>query len=87
MLHADDLTLISISMVDLQMQLAALQGFCEQPQLTVNLNKTKVVAFKASKSNCIDFDFNDRVVEQEKSYRCLGLHFHATKSHMVYLTL
>ena len=41
LLYADDLILISTSAAGLQRQLDALQGFCEQRQLTVNLTKTK----------------------------------------------
>ena len=80
LLYADDLILISTSAAGLQRQLDALQGFCQQRQLTVNLTKTKVVVFEASKSECVDFVFNGRIVEQVESYRYLGFHFHATKN-------
>ena len=53
LLYADDLILISTSAAGLQRQLDALQGFCEQRQLTVNLTKAKVVVFEASKSECV----------------------------------
>ena len=41
LLYADDLTTMSASAEGLQRQLTALQRFCEQRQLSVNLAKTK----------------------------------------------
>ena len=55
-------------------------------QLTVNLTKTKVVVFEASKNECADFLFKCRLVEGVESYRHLGFCSHATEkggSHLV----
>ena len=41
LLYADDLTIKSTTPAGLQRQLNALQLFCEQRQLTVNLAKTR----------------------------------------------
>ena len=78
MLYVEDLLLISTRAAGLQGQLDALQGFCEQRQLTVNLDKAKVVVFEASKSECVSFVFKAGVIERLESYRYLG--FHATKN-------
>ena len=98
LLYADDLILISTSTGGstgadgLQRQLDALQGFCEHHQLTVNLTKTKLVVFEASKSEYVGFVFNGRVVERVNSYRSStaiwASDFMPQKTRrMVYLTL
>ena len=63
----------------LQRQLNALQLFCEQRQLTVNLAKTKVVTF-GSRARCQIFTFNGNEVGRIQSYKYLGFEFHATKN-------
>ena len=63
----------------LQRQINALQLFCEQWQLTVNLTKTKVVTF-GSRARCQTFTFNGNEVERVQSYKYLGFEFHATKN-------
>ena len=45
LLYADDLTIMSTTPAGLQRLLNALQIFCEQRQLSVNLAKTKEVTF------------------------------------------
>ncbi len=79
LLYADDLTIMSTTPAGLQRQLNALQLFCEQRQLTVNLTKTKVVTF-GSRAQCQAFMFNNNEVERVQSYKYLGFEFHATKS-------
>ena len=51
LLYADDLTIMSTTAAGLQRQLDALQLFCEQRQVSVNLSKTKVVTF-GSRARC-----------------------------------
>ena len=48
LLYADDLTIMSTTAAGLQRQLDALQLFCKQQQLSVNLAKTKVVTVGSS---------------------------------------
>ena len=48
MLYADDIILISESQAGLQQHLNALDDFCTQRGLTVNLGKTKVMIFHRS---------------------------------------
>ena len=79
LLYADDLTIMSTTAAGLQRQLNALQLFCEQRQLSVNLAKTKVVTF-GSRAQCQAFMFNGNEVERVQSYKYLGFEFHATKS-------
>ena len=43
LLYADDFTIVPTTPAGLQRQLDALQLFCQQGQLSVNLAKTKVI--------------------------------------------
>ena len=79
LLYTDDLTIMSTTPAGLQRQLHALQLFCEQRQLSVNLAKTKVVTF-GSRARCQAFTFNSSEVERVQSYKYLGFEFHATKA-------
>ena len=79
LLYADDLTIMSTTAAGLQRQLHALQLFCEQRQLSVNLTKTKVVTF-GSRARCQAFKFNGNDVERVQSYKYLGFEFHVTKA-------
>ena len=79
LLYADDLTIMSTTAAGLQRQLDALQLFCKQRQLSVNLAKTKVVTF-GSRASCQAFKFNGSEVERAQSYKYLGFEFHATKA-------
>ena len=79
LLYADDLTIVSTTPAELQRELNALQLFCEQRQLTVNLAKTKVITF-GSRARCQAFTFNGNEVERVQSYKYLGFEFHATKN-------
>ena len=79
LLYADDLTIMSTTAAGLQRQLDALQLFCKQRQLSVNLAKTKVVTF-GSRASCQAFKFNGNEVERAQSYKYLGIEFHATKA-------
>ena len=79
LLYAGDLTIMSTTPAGLQRQLNALQLFCEQRQLTVNLAKTKVVTF-GSRARCQAFTFNGNEAERVQSYKYLGFEFRATKN-------
>ena len=80
LLYADDLILMSTTEAGVQRQLDALSSFCAERQLTVNLSKTKIVVFETRRSDCTDFIFNAKPVEQVDSYNYLGFTFHAIKS-------
>ena len=79
LLYAGDLTIMSTTPAGLQRQLNALQLFCEQRQLTVNLAKIKVVTF-GSRARCQAFTFNGNEAERVQSYKYLGFEFRATKN-------
>ncbi len=80
LLCADDLIIMSATAAGLQEQLDALQQFCHQRQLSVNLAKTKVVTF-GSKAACQTFMFNSNEVERVSHTSILGFEFHATNWH------
>ena len=69
----------TVTPAELQRQLNALQLFCEQRQLTVNLAKTKVVTF-GSRARCQlslqTFTFNGNEVERVQLYKYLGFELH-----------
>ena len=67
LLYADDLIIMSTTAAGLQRQLDALQQFCHQRQLSVNLAKTKVVTF-GSKAACQAFICNSNEVERVETY-------------------
>ena len=67
LLYADDLIIMSTTAAGLQRQLDALQQFCHQRQLSVNLAKTKVVTF-GSKPACQAFVCNSNEVERVETY-------------------
>ena len=72
LLYADDLTIMSTTPAGLQRQFNALQLFCEQQQLSVNLANCKVVTF-SSRARCPAFTFNGNKVERFQSYKRLGI--------------
>ncbi|KAA6422176.1 MAG: hypothetical protein FRX49_07927 [Trebouxia sp. A1-2] len=69
LLCADDLIIMSMTAAWLQRQLDALQHFCHQRQLSVNLAKPKMLTFE-SKAACQAFVFNSNKVERVESYKC-----------------
>ena len=50
LLYADDLVIFSRSAKSLQIVLNKLESFCENADLSVNLNKTKIMIFNNCKS-------------------------------------
>ena len=79
LLYAGDLIIMSTTPAGLQRQLDALQQFCQQRQLGVNLPKTKVVTL-GSKAACQAFMVSGNAVDRIRSYKYLGFEFHATKN-------
>ncbi|MCO5573659.1 hypothetical protein L7F22_027431 [Adiantum nelumboides] len=68
LMYADDVVLISDSPEGLQRQLDALQRFCADKDLIVNLGKTKVIMFNTTQAWVTraehQFTFREEVVEQ-----------------------
>jgi hypothetical protein len=80
LLFADDLSLVSNTLVGLQQQLDALHSYCTQFGLTVNIAKTKTLIFHMRESTPADtLYFDNKPIDRVQSFRYLGAHFHATK--------
>ena len=77
MLYADDIVLISESSEGLQSHLTALDDFCTQRGLTVNLGKTKVMIFHTSSAmrSAATFTAGGGRVDVVTSYVYLGVTF------------
>lgn len=79
LLYADDIVLIADSPEDLQRHLDALQSFCRDRDLTVNLGKTKVMVFNTTQAWVTraehQFTLRGEVVECVRSYVYLGVTF------------
>ena len=74
LLYADDLVIFARFAEGLQRILSKLESFCEKVDLTVNLDKTKVMIFNNSgKSLNYSFKYGTNKLENAKSYRYLGL--------------
>ena len=75
LLYADDLVIFSRSAKNLQIILNKLESFCENADLSVNLDKTKIMIFNyCGKSlNNYLFRYGADELETVKSYKYLGL--------------
>ena len=74
LLYADDLVILSRSAKSLQIILNKLEPFCENADLSVNLEKTKIMIFNKGKSlNKCSFRYGADELENVKSYKYLGL--------------
>jgi MarR-like DNA-binding transcriptional regulator SgrR of sgrS sRNA len=77
LLFADDLALTSESKVGLQQQLDALQQFCAEHGLTVNVKKTKVMVFNYV-DPCQKFVFEGDIIEHVQTFNYLGILLNTT---------
>jgi len=88
LLFADDVVLLSSTIYGLQKRINALQEFCGNYHLTVNLDKTRVVVFKnggiLSRTEKWYFDGNQ--LECVSSYTYLGVIFSKTLSWNKHIT-
>ena len=77
MLYADDIVLISESPEGLQSHLRALDDFCAQRGLSVNLGKTKVMIFHTSSAvrSAATFTATGGQIDVVTSYVYLGVTF------------
>ena len=75
LLYADDLVIFSRSANDLQTLLNKLESYCEKTELTVNLDKRKVMIFNnCGKSlNNYSFKYGVNKLNNVKSYKYLGM--------------
>ena len=73
LLYADDTIILAESELDLQLALNAMQMYCSDWNLTVNVKKTKIVIFSRGKvKKYRQFMFNNEVVEVVDKYCYLG---------------
>ena len=75
LLYADDLVIFSRSANGLQTLLNKLESYCEKTELTVNLDKTKVMIFNNCGKPLNDYSFKYGVnkLNNVKSYNYLGM--------------
>jgi hypothetical protein len=79
LLFANGLILMSESEVGLQQQLDALQQFCAEHGLTVNLNKTKVMVFNFV-DPCQEFVFEGDIIKCVQTFKYLGILLETTSN-------
>ena len=77
LLFADDMAIVSDTVVGLQSKLNILHEQCLRLGIEINLEKTKIVAFRKgghlSRHEC--WKFGDSIIDVENSYRYLGIDF------------
>ncbi|MEW8546102.1 MAG: reverse transcriptase family protein, partial [Candidatus Thiodiazotropha sp.] len=74
LLYADDTVILSESETGLQHALNVFQNYCKEWQLTVNVDKTKVLIFSKGRPNRnYNFVFNDKQLEIVNEYKYLGI--------------
>ena len=74
-MYADDFTLLSNSVHELQQMLRNLHRFAELKGLTVNVSKSKVVAFNAQHTDSVRLHFGQHLLEQVSEFKNLGVVF------------
>jgi len=70
---------MSQSAAGLQKQIDALQKFCADMQLTVNVKKTKIMIFEQTATQCQPFMYCQEEIERVSSFKYLGVEFSATR--------
>jgi sorting nexin-29 len=85
LLYADDLTLLAQSKADLQQMLDCLQKFADMNLMTVNLKKSKLMAFGAvgrCKIGSGEIRYGGEPLGVVQEFVFLGVTFHASQSHV-----
>ena len=75
LLYADDTVIMAESATDLQYALDSFFIYCTQWNLTVNVNKTKILVFSKGPAPKISFKYNNNVIEIVKDFNYLGIIF------------
>jgi len=78
LIFADDVVLLAHNAADLQQHLLALEAFCKQSGMQVNMKKTKCLAIGTRQD--IPLYFAGNKVEMVTSYKYLGVEFSQTMS-------
>lgn len=80
-MYADDIVMFSGSPEGLQSKLKALEKYCDDWGLDVNIKKSKVIIFnKAGRIIRHKFLFKNNEIECVSNYKYLGIHFSASGS-------
>jgi hypothetical protein len=79
LLFADDLVIFSLQERELQEKLCALDKYCSDWKLKINLHKTKIIVFNSRINNNTKYMFKikNTMIEQVQSYTYLGPTFSA----------
>ena len=80
LLYVDDTVILSDNEHDFQISLNAFHSYCDEWNLKVNFNKTKVVIFGARNINRYSFFLGDQPIEIKSTYHYLGVTFSAKGS-------
>jgi hypothetical protein len=81
LLYADDIILLSSSAEGLQASLEKLSKYCSQWNLKINYDKTKCLIFNTNgRLLNSKFTINNKVLENVRHYRYLGVTFSASGS-------
>ena len=80
LMYADDIAIVSDSVLDLQKKINCLEEYCRKWGLKVNMDKTKVVVFKNGGfiKRCEKWFFNSMELKVESCYSYLGVIFSTT---------
>ena len=80
LMYADDLIIMATSPEELQKSLDGLTAYCHKWKLNVNIKKTKCVTFsKGTNVKKHLFKINEKLVENVKEYKYLGITINARK--------
>ena len=80
LLYADDLVLLAETAGKLQQLLDALQSFCSEYDMQVNVGKTEVVVFDRKRySGAAVWQYQGQQVPVSQQFRYLGVQFHSTQ--------
>lgn len=72
LLYADDLAILAESKISLQKKLDLLYDYCKVQQLTVNISKSKIIVFNATKKS-EPILYNDCILEEVDDFKYLGI--------------
>lgn len=73
LLYADDLILLSYSSEGLQKLISATEAFCNKWQLTINVNKTKILIAHKRYSKMMNFKLYNKTIDVVEKFCYLGL--------------
>jgi len=78
MLYADDMTLLTNELRDMQIMLSRLAVYARNKHLIVNTSKSEVVHFNSAGENVPVFDVGGATLHHKDYFRYLGMVFYRT---------